>query len=74
MSDIKEWDMDDFRRAMHIIVHNHDNDDIFTKNLSNVTGHGSEGKNIEPESKKNYMSSISMIERKRHSIIDRTSP
>ena len=31
---IKDSDVDDFRRAMSIIVKKEDNDDIFTKNLT----------------------------------------
>ena len=32
---IKEWDMDDFRKAMDYIVFNKNNDELFDKNLSN---------------------------------------
>ena len=36
--EVQEWDIDDFRLAMKVIVKKGDNDDIFTKNLTKQSG------------------------------------
>ena len=54
---IQDWNVDDFRYAMQMIV-KRDNDDLFSNQLSKKSGRTSLLKNNEPEGVKKFVSSV----------------
>ena len=67
---VDEWNIDDFRRAMHIIVKKGD-DDLFDKHLTKKSGRTST-QNIEREVKKPFVNSVYLEQS--CAVENRTSP
>jgi len=67
---VDDWNIDDFRRAMQIIVRK-DNDALFDKHLSKKSGRASV-QNTELESKKKHVNSVYLEQS--YGVEDRASP